>query len=146
VTTRFSRPIHTVAIALTGTTPATLDPTSLDVIGARLTRDTDGVDEHPVAVSIGTTSVLVYGLVPDRDATSVSVEVTAGSAWTVTGVVGSDLPPDELARMIAARGLAAATAKVLAVSGPGCTLTWAAPQATPPRRPRSSRPRKGTTR
>ncbi len=152
VTTRFSRPFHTVAVALTGTVPATLDPTSLEVVGARLARDKDGVDKPPVAVSVGSTSVLVYGIVPTRETSenktivgisdvsaSVGVVVTAGSAWTVTGVVASDQTPEELAEHIAAHGLAAATAKVLAVAGPGCTLTWTAPAPESARRARGAR-------
>jgi hypothetical protein len=138
VTTRFSRPVHTVAVALTGTTPSTLDPTELRLVGGRVATDRAGVERAPQAVSLGSTSVLVYAVVPDKDATSMSVVVTAGSAWVVSGVVGSDLPPDELAAVLAARGLSAATAKVLAVAGPGCQVRWSAP-ATPPRSPQRSR-------
>jgi hypothetical protein len=144
VTTRFSRPVHTVAVALTGTTPSTLDPTELRLVGGRVATDRTGAERPPHAVSLGATSVLVYAVVPDKDATSMSVVVTAGSAWVVSGVVGSDVPPEELAGVLAARGLAAATAKVLAVAGPGCQVSWAAPGRTPNRgakRPRATTPR-----
>jgi hypothetical protein len=139
VTTRFSRPVHTVAVALTGTTPSTLDPTELRLVGGHVATDPAGVDRPPQAVSLGATSVLVYAVVPDKDATSMSVVVTAGSAWVVSGVVGSDLAPEELAAVLAARGLSAATAKVLAVAGPGCQVQWTAPAPPPSGRPRRSR-------
>jgi hypothetical protein len=139
VTTRFSRPVHTVAVALTGNTPSTLDPTELRLVGGHVATDPAGVDRPPQAVSLGATSVLVYAVVPDKDATSMSVVVTAGSAWVVSGVVGSDLAPEELAAVLAARGLSAATAKVLAVAGPGCQVQWTAPAPPPSGRPRRSR-------
>lgn len=144
VTTRFSRPVHTVAVALTGTSPTTLDPTELRLVGGHVATDRAGVERPPQAVSLGSTSVLVYAVVPDKDATAMSVVVTAGSAWVVTGVVGSDLAPEELAAVLAARGLSAATAKVLAVAGPGCQVQWTAPaqRSGGPRRPRAASPRR----
>ena len=151
VTTRFSRPVHTVAVALTGTAPSTLDPTELHLVGGHVATDRAGVERPPQAVTLGSTSVLVYAVVPDDGATSMSVVVTAGSAWVVSGVVGSDLPPEDLAAVLAARGLAAATAKVLAVAGPGCQVRWTPPGPAPARRPRrpraasAPRPRRKTT-
>ncbi|MEO7421051.1 MAG: DUF6603 domain-containing protein [Ornithinibacter sp.] len=139
VTTRFSRPVRTVAVALTGTTPSTLDPTELRLVGGRVATDGHGVVRSPQVVSLGSTSVLVYDVVPDRDATSMSVVVTAGSCWVVSGVVGSDQSPEELATVLASRGMSAATAKVLAVAGPGCQVQWAAPGPGPAGRPRRSR-------
>ena len=143
VTTRFSRPVRTVAVALTGTTPSTLDPTELRLVGGHVATDRAGVERLPQAVSLGSTSVLVYAVVPDQGATAMSVVVTAGSAWVVSGVVGSDLAPEELAAVLAAHGLSAATAKVLAVAGPGCQVRWTAPGQAPsrgPRRPRAATP------
>lgn len=134
VTTRFARPVTTVAVALTGSAPSSLDPTQLHLVGARVATDRAGADRLPVAVTLGATSVLVYPVVPDEGATFVSVEVTAGSAWVVSGVVGADVAPADLARSIAAHGLSAVTAKVLAVAGPGCAVEWSAPPpATAPR-------------
>ncbi|NYG07821.1 hypothetical protein BJ986_002308 [Phycicoccus badiiscoriae] len=142
VTTRFTRPVHTVAVALSGTAPSTLDPTELHLVGGHVATDQAGVERLPQVVMLGSTSVLVYAVVPDQDATAMSVVVTAGSAWVVSGVVGSDLAPEELTGVLAARGLSAATAKVLAVAGPGCQVSWTAP-APPsggPKRPRAARP------
>ena len=131
VTTRFARPVTTVAVALTGAAPTSLAPTQLHLVGGRVATDRSGADRLPVAVALGTTSVLVYAVVPDDGATSLSVEVTAGSAWVVSGVVGADVSPDDLARAMAAHGLAAVIAKVLAVAGPGCTVAWSAPPPAP---------------
>jgi hypothetical protein len=139
VTTRFSRPVHTVAVALTGATPSTLDPTELHLVGGHVATDRAGVERPPQAVLLGSTSVLVYAVVPDAGATSMSVVVTAGSAWVVSGVVGSDLAPDELAAVLAGRGLSAATAKVLAVAGPGCRVSWGDPGPAPAGRLKRSR-------
>ena len=136
VTTRFSRPVTTVAVALTGTAPTSLAPTQLHLVGARVATDRAGVERLPVAVSLGDTSVLVYAVVPDEGATSVAVTVTAGADWVVSGAVGTNEPVADVARMIARQRLSGVTAKVLALAGPGCQVEW---RDAPARKPRQQR-------
>ncbi|WP_426560702.1 DUF6603 domain-containing protein [Angustibacter sp. McL0619] len=126
VTTRFSRPVSTVAVALSGATASSLTPTLLHLVGARVATDRAGRELRPVAVSLGDTSVLVYSLVPDVNATGVAVTVAGGADWVVSGVVGTDQPAAEVARRIARSRLSGVTSKVLALAGPGCRLTWRA--------------------
>ena len=90
-------------------------------------------------MTIGDTSVLVYAVVPDTDATSITVKVAVGGDWSVAGVVGSAASPADAAADIAARRLSGVTAKLLAVAGQGTALAWTDPPA--PRRPRTRRPR-----
>lgn len=124
VTTRFSRPVTTVAVALSGAVPTSLAPTQLTLVGARVATDRAGADRPPVAVTLGDTSVLVYAIVPDEDATSVAVVVGAGADWVVSGVVATTDSVDDVARLIARRRLTGVAAKLLALAGPGCALTW----------------------
>ena len=138
VVTRFSRPVSTVAIALTGDRPRDLDPTELILLGGQVATRR-GAPVPPTAVTIGDTSVLVYAVVPDTDATSITVKVAVGGDWSVAGVVGSAASPADAAADIAARRLSGVTAKLLAVAGQGTALAWTDPPA--PRRPRTRRPR-----
>lgn len=138
VTTRFSRPVTTVAVALTGSAPTSLAPTQLNLVGARVATDRSGAERLPVAVTLGDTSVLVYAVVPDEGATSISVVVSAGADWVVSGVVGTTDAPQDLARLIARQRLAGVTAKLLALAGPGCQAQWQPVPKTRPRRPRKA--------
>ncbi|MEO7131924.1 MAG: DUF6603 domain-containing protein, partial [Dermatophilaceae bacterium] len=131
VTTRFSRPVRTVAVVLTGTTPRGFDPASLHLIGATLRSDR-GQDLPPTAVSLGAVTALVYDIVPDPAATTVTITVRLGADWTLAGVLGGGQPAAELAQRLAAVGVAAATTSLLAVQGAGCTVVWN--DATPPMR------------
>jgi hypothetical protein len=136
VVTRFSRPVRTVAISLTGAGARNLDPTRLILIGGQIATRS-GAPIPPTAVTLGDTSVLVYAITPDPDATSITVKILLGGDWTVSGVVGCSEPQAAVANAIARDHLAGVTAKLLAVQGPGVILTWQDPPA--PRRPRSPR-------
>ena len=138
VVTRFSRPVRTVAISLTGSGARNLDPTRLILIGGQIATRS-GAPIPPTAVTLGDTSVLVYAITPDPDATSITVKILLGGDWTVSGVVGCSEPQAAVANDIARVHLAGVTAKLLAVQGPGVVLTWQDPPA--PRRPRSPRTR-----
>ncbi|MGE3443366.1 MAG: DUF6603 domain-containing protein [Acidimicrobiia bacterium] len=129
VTTRFTKAVRTVAVALTGTDVARFDPLALELAGAELTA------ADPIAVQIGSTCVLVYAVTPSPSAEPVVVRVRAGADWGVAGVLGGDLTADELARRSATRGLGAVVAKTLATSGPGAAFTWVAPAAPTPSEP-----------
>ncbi|HEY4314409.1 MAG TPA: DUF6603 domain-containing protein [Actinomycetes bacterium] len=144
VTTRFTRPVHTVAVALSGATATSLAPTQLTLVGARVATDRSGAEHAPVAVTLGDTSVLVYAIVPDKDATAVSVVVGSGADWVVSGVVGTDDPVDDVAARIARQRLTGVAAKLLALAGAGASVTWVPAPAPPSPRSAPSRTPKKT--
>ena len=90
--TRFSRTMRTVAVALTGAVGTDVERTRIDIVGGRLATDRDGTTRRPAVVTLATTSVLVYDVIPDRGADAVTVAVTPGSDWTVTAVLGAGGP------------------------------------------------------
>jgi hypothetical protein len=144
IQTRFTRTVRTLAVALTGASTATLDQTELHIVGARIATDRDGVQRKPVMVTLGHTAVLVYDLVPERDADHVNVVVNPGADWAVSGVIAAGLPSepridaDDLAAQIARRGLGPVTAQLTVMHGPGCTIEWVAPPTPDP--PQTERP------
>ncbi len=135
--TRFSRTMRTVAVALTGAVGTDVERTRIDIVGARLATDRDGTTRRPAVVTLATTSVLVYDVIPDRGVDAVTVTVTPGSDWTVTAVLGAGGPNEprvsatELAERLARRGIESQTAQLTVMQGPGCTVTWNG--AEPPR-------------
>ena len=136
VVTRFSRMVSTVAISLTGSDARNLDPTQLVLIGGQIaTRQ--GALIPPTAVTLGDTNVLVYAISPGPDATAITVKILVGGDWSVSGLVGCSESQAAVADAIARNHLAGVTAKLLAVQGPGVTLSWQDPPA--PRRPRAPR-------
>ena len=137
--------MRTVAVALTGAVGADVEGTRIDIIDGRLATDRDGAARRPAVVTLATTSVLVYDVVPDRGADAVTVVVTPGSDWTVTAVLGAGGPNEprptstELAERLARRGVESQTAQLTVMQGPGCTVTWQSadpPRSDPP--PRSA--------
>ncbi|HHU10691.1 MAG TPA: hypothetical protein GXZ60_11855 [Intrasporangiaceae bacterium] len=131
VTTRFTRPVRSIAVALTGTgpdaLPETLDETTLRLVGARQGR-TGGAESDPVLVVLGGMSVLVYDVtavprVKGAPDTGVGITVTNGAQWAVAGVVGAPVDAATLSTRIAQEGLAPVTARVTAAEG-SVTLEW----------------------
>ena len=145
--TRFSRTMRTVAVALTGAVGTDVERTHIDIIGGRLATERDGTTRRPAVVTLATTSVLVYDVVPDRGADAMTVAVTPGSDWSVTAVLGAGGPNEprvaatELAERLARRGIEAQTAQLTVMQGPGCTVTWQVADA-PRSAPSSRRPAK----
>ncbi|WP_256841170.1 DUF6603 domain-containing protein [Ornithinimicrobium cryptoxanthini] len=138
VLTRFTRPVRTVAIALTrsggsspdDTVPADVPPeTDLRLSGATVAGD-DGVDRPPILVALGGVSVLVYPVVPDEQTSGVGVTVTNGPAWSLVGVVGADDTPEDLAAQIAEAGLPGVISRVTAVEGQ-VAVGWLDARRTP---------------
>jgi len=135
--------MRTVAVALTGAVGTDVERTHIDIIGGRLATERDGTTRRPAVVTLATTSVLVYDVVPDRGADALTVAVTPGSDWSVTAVLGAGGPNEprvaatELAERLARRGIEAQTAQLTVMQGPGCTVTWQvadAPRSAPPSR------------
>jgi hypothetical protein len=126
ITTRFTIPVTTVAIALAGDQPTSLDPTSLQLLGARVATDNTGAELAPTVVSLGPVSVLVYPVVPEPGAVAAQVAVSPGSAWALAGVFGSEDGVAETAELLAQRGLTGVGARLLATAGPGVQIAWEA--------------------
>jgi len=113
ITTRFSQPVDTVAVAVEG---GSGDDLALGLSGAARARDGTGQLVPPVLVADGPRAVAVFAVVPDArpGATGPSVDVTVatGPSRHLAGVAGSagggtDGGAAGLAAAIAARGFAA---------------------------------------
>ena len=127
IITRFAVEVRTLAIALTNDDDVRLEPLALELGGARRVAGADGRPLDPIAVTLGTMSVLVYSIAP-APGEAVVVRVRSGGDWAVTAVLGGQLDAAELAASIARRGLVAVGAKLLATEGPGVTLAWREPK------------------
>jgi len=142
VVTRFAGPVGIVAVALTGQEPVTPTPADIDLVGATPALDADGQPKPPVAVVLGSTTVLVHAVVTDREqraAGGVRVVVRSGGTWQVTGVLAApdgDGGHTAYAERLARDGLEAVVARVLATEGDGAELTWTDPPKRPARRQR----------
>jgi hypothetical protein len=138
VRTVFAAPASTVLVALTGTTSRSLVPTQLMLADARVATDSSGADLPPTAVTLGATSVLVYRVIPDPDATSMTVTVTAGGGWVVSGVAATNDTASDAVALVAKQQLSGVIGKVLATGGPGCAVDWVPPPRAPRRRARKA--------
>jgi len=138
VITRFTAPVTVVAVALTGQAPSSLTPADIEFIGATPALAADGSARPPVAVVMGSTTVLVHEVVPDREQIAeggVRVVVRSGGTWQVTGVLAAVDPGGghtAYAERCARDGLDAVVGRLLATDGDGAQLTW----TDAPRRPR----------
>ena len=139
VTTRFPSPVTCIAVSLTGGGAASLTPMQLHLSGAQVASDVAGVAVPPVAVTLGDACVLIYEVVPDDGASAVTVIVTKGAEWAVSGVAGAAIPATDLARRIARQGMSGVVAKVLAVPSADCTVTFAPASKRTPRRAAAKR-------
>ncbi len=108
VTTRFSHPVDTVAVALEG---GSGDDLALGLAGATRARDADGRSVPPVVVADGPRAVAVFAIVPtvlpDGTTSPVDVTVTTGPDRHLAGVAAtSGSGVDALAAAVAAGGFA----------------------------------------
>jgi len=130
IITRFTAPATVIAVALTGQAPSSLTPADIEFIGATPVLAADGSARPPVAVVLGSTSVLVHEVVPDREQIAeggVRVVVRSGGTWQVTGVLAAVDPEGghtAYAERLARDGLDAVVGRLLATDGDGAQLTW----------------------
>jgi hypothetical protein len=131
VTTRFDRSVRTVVVVLAEADPTRLDGVQLDLLGAERALGADRRPLAPTVVLAGTRAAVVYAVDPGDDG-PVQVRVAAGGDWRVVGVLAGLMGVDEVARVIAERGVAAVAGRLLAAAGDGCRVRWVAPNAPPP--------------
>ena len=123
VTTRFSELVTVVAVVVEVDDPERVGDLGLELLGA--TRAVaGGVQVEPSLLVNGTQSIAVYPVVPDSDSPGVTVRVTAGGGWRVTGILGGTASASETVASLRRHGVVASTGRLLAVAGAGCRPEW----------------------
>ncbi|GLC24866.1 DUF6603 domain-containing protein [Roseisolibacter agri] len=138
VTTRFDRagdrPVRTVVVVVADAEGDRLEGLDLVLRGAARAKERDGTLRAPAVVLVGGHAALVYAVEPERSA-PVLVGVRAGGDRRIAGVLAGTTPVDDVARLIAERGIVAVAGRMLAGAGAGCTLRWVGgPVVAPPSR------------
>jgi hypothetical protein len=75
-----------------------------------------------------------------------TVTVTAGGGWVVSGVAATNDTVSDAVALVAKQQLSGVIGKVLATSGPGCSVDWVPAPAKAPRRNRAAARATTTTR
>jgi hypothetical protein len=129
VTTHFSRPARCVVVVVESEEPDRLGDLGLELSGARRVMDAHGALVPPTLIVNGVQSIAVYPVEPDPlqpTSSGPSVRFVTGGGWRVTGVLASGRTPERASADLRRFGVAAATARLLAVDGPGCRPEWKA--------------------
>jgi hypothetical protein len=142
VTTHFPRPASFVALVLDGVTGSTGVPLGVQFRGARRAQDASGRELAPTVVLAGAQSVVLVDV--DVDAEASDVVVRAGDDWQLAGVLAGTGDPEAVSERIASDGVDAVAARLLAVAGAGCAVSWTDPPG-PRRRPAKRRATKKST-
>jgi hypothetical protein len=140
VATRFVSPVQAVAVLIDD--PVSSDAArglSLTLDGANRLTDASGQPLPPTVVVIANRSALVYPLAPPPSPALGPVTVSVGSqdGWHLAGVIGGNESVDSMAKRIAANGLEALVAPIVATGQGLVQLAWR-PPSTPVRSPRSA--------
>lgn len=127
IVTRFKSTIQTVGIIVRSTEAQRLEDFAIELHGAIRITNTSGQFSDPVIVQAGPRSIMLFEVKPTSENANVIVRVTAGGTRQVAGLIGSIASVDELADLIAERGIIAVVARLRATQGNGCSLTWDSP-------------------
>jgi hypothetical protein len=138
VATRFVSPVQAVAVLIDD--PASSDAArglALTLDGANRLTDASGQPLPPTVVVIANRSALIYPLAPPPSPALGPVTVSVGSqdGWHLAGVIGGNESLDSMAKRIAANGLEALVAPIVATGQGLVQLAWR-PPSTPARSPR----------
>jgi len=144
VTTRFSRPVTVVAVVVEVDDPERVGDLGLELVGASRV-NSGGVPVEATLLVNGTQSIAVYPVQPDPQGPGVTVRVTAGGGWRVTGILGGSGTVSETVATLRRHGVVAATGRLLAVTGAGCRPEWV-PAVEPKRRAKKTVTRKAAAR
>jgi hypothetical protein len=145
VATRFVSPVETVAVLIDD--PVSSDAArglSLTLDGANRMTDASGQPLPPTVVVIANRSALIFPLAPPPSPALGPMTVGVGSqdGWHLAGVIGGNESVDSMAKRIAANGLEALVAPIVATGQGLVQLAWR-PPTTPvgsPASPKASRP------
>jgi hypothetical protein len=140
VATRFVSPVQAVAVLIDD--PVSSDAArglSLTLDGANRLTDASGRPLPPTVVVIANRSALIYPLAPPPSPALGPVTVSVGSqdGWHLAGVIGGNESVDSMAKRIAANGLEALVAPIVATGQGLVQLAWK-PPSTPVGSPRSA--------
>ena len=132
VVTRFESRIQTVGIIVRSTEAQRLEDFGIELHGATRVTSSSGQFADPVIVQAGSRSIMLFEVKPTSATataknTNVIVRVTAGGTRQIAGLLGSAASVDDLADLIAERGIVAVVARLRATQGNGCSLTWDSP-------------------
>ena len=123
VVTRFESAVRTVGVIVRSTDAQRLEDFGIELHGA--TRVTAaGKPVAPVIVQAGARSIMLFEVDPDSERAEIFVRATAGGTRQIAGVLGSAAHVDDLADLVAERGVIAVVARLRAASGDGCSLKW----------------------
>ncbi len=123
VTTRFALPVTVVVVIVEVDDPERVGDLGLDLLGA-VRAVAGGAPVEPALLMNGTQSIAVYPVVPQGDDVGVTVRVTAGGGWRVTGILGGTSSVTETVASLRRHGVVASTGRLLAVQGAGCRPEW----------------------
>jgi len=137
VSTHLSSAVRTIGVVLRGTHAQHARDMEIGLTGARRVSESDPSNK-PIIIQSGPRVTMLFEVIPNVGAPEVVVRVTAGGTRQISGVIGSGEGADQMADLIAERGLVAVVTRLREVSGDGCVLTWndadRTPRASTPRR------------
>ena len=146
VTTHFARPADFVAVVLDGAGTIEALPMGIELRGGRRATDGAGRQLPPTVVLAGGQSVIIVPVEVDAGESGFDVVVHAGGEWRLGGVLAGRGEIGPVADLLAARGVDNVAAKLLAVAGPGCQITWQPPPgAVKKSAPKKAPAKKATT-
>ncbi len=128
--------VSSIVVVVEADDPDRVEDMSLQLVGASRLRDGSGTPVDPTIVVNGAQVAAIYPVTAEADATGssaadsvpgaagVSVRIGTGSSWRLTGVLAGSADVADTAALLSRHGVAAATARLLSPTGPGCTLRW----------------------
>lgn len=127
VSTRFAEAVSCVGVILKGGEARYTRDLDIQLYGATHVTDAEG-DISPVVIQDGNRSILLFEVKPDSSSSAVSLRMTQGGSYQVSGVIGSKAELDQVVDWVAERGLIAMVARLRATSGNGCEIEWLSAQ------------------
>jgi len=119
VSTRFDHQVKTIGLVLRQTQLKNLLDTDVDIINATSNHTLD----QPTVIQIGGRSIVLFE-VQAKDQSPIIIRVNEGGTRQIAGVIASQSAMNDVADLIADRGLLSCVARLRAAKGSGCTLHW----------------------
>ena len=126
VSTRFASSIRCVGIVMRGVDARSPDDLGIELYGASRVVE-KGEFISPVIVQAGARSIMLFELVPDSLGTSISIRIVQGGSRQISGVIGSMSSVDDVADLVAEKGLVSLVSRLRSARGPGCLVEWIGP-------------------